>query len=86
MITAASALSLEREEGRQGAAEASAGLSGRPEGEEEVDAEHRSQGEALEVGVVLSEKEAQVDLRKKQGQDLRSADGLSSVKQKKKCT
>lgn len=85
MITAASEPSLEREVGRQGAVEASAGLSGRRGEEEEVDVEHRSQEEALEVEVVLSEQEAQVDLREKQGHDLRLSDGLSSVKQEKKC-
>lgn len=61
MITAASELSWERVVGRQGAAEASAGLSGRRGEEEEVDVERRSQEAALEVGVVLSEQEAQVD-------------------------
>lgn len=59
MFTAASELASEREEGRQGAAEASAGLSGRRGEEEEADVERRSQGEASEVGVVLSEQEAQ---------------------------
>lgn len=84
MITAASELSWERVVGRQGAAEASAGLSGRRGEEEEVDVGHRSQEEALEVGVVLSEQEAQVDLREKQGHDLRFSEALSSLKQKKK--
>lgn len=65
MITAALGLSWEREVGRQGAAEASAGLSGRRGEEEEVDVERRSQEEALEEGVVLSEQEGQVDLREK---------------------
>lgn len=69
MTTAASGLSWEREVGRQGAAEASAGLSGRRGEEEEVDVERRSQEEALEVGVVLSEQEGQVDLREKQGHE-----------------
>lgn len=67
MIMAALGLSWEREVGRQGAAEALAGLSGRRGEEEEVDVERRSQEEALEVGVVLSEQEGQVDLREKQG-------------------
>lgn len=76
VITAASELSSEREVARQGAAEASAGLSGRRGEEEEVDVERRSREEALEVGVVLSEPEAQVDLREKQGHELRFSDGL----------
>lgn len=67
MITAASEPSWEREVGRQGAAEASAGLSGRRGEEEEGDVERRSQEEALEVEVVLSEQEAQGDLRGKTG-------------------
>lgn len=63
----ASELSLEREVGRQGAVEASVGLSGRRGEVEEVDVERRSQEEALEVGVVLLEQEAQVDLRGRTG-------------------
>lgn len=78
MIMGASELSWEREVGRQGAAEALAGLSGRRGEEVVVDVERRSQEEALEVGVVLSEQEAQADLREKQGHDLRFSDGLSS--------
>lgn len=59
-------LSWELGVGRQGAAEALAGLSEKQGEEEEVDVERRSQEEALEVGVVLSEQEGQVDLREKQ--------------------
>lgn len=75
-FTAASELSLEREAARQGAAEASAGLSGRPGEEEEAGVERRSQGGAWEVGAVLSGQEARVDLERHRGRDLRSSEGL----------